>query len=80
MTGKKNTMIEGLFLDVASPDQLTKSNEIYTKNKGAAIVYQLKIIRTHWVKMINSAPRYEVKMRKYKEQPSEFVMRRIAVV
>lgn len=79
MTGKKNTMIEGLFLDVATHEQLHKSNEIYEKNKGAAIVYQLKIIRTHWVKMINASPKYEVKMRKYKSEPVGFEMRRIAL-
>lgn len=51
---RRDTIIDGLFLDIASPEEIRIVDDLYSRGmKGSAVVYQLKRIRAVWVKMIN---------------------------
>ena len=56
---RRDIILEGMFLDIATPEEKLKIDELYNQgHKGSAVVYMLKRIRTEWVKMINRKHAY----------------------
>lgn len=54
---KRNTMIDGLFLDIASEQDIDTVNRLYSEgHKGPAIALQLRRITIVWEKLINGKP------------------------
>jgi len=51
---RKGSMLEGLFLDVASPEDREVINRLYEKrNYGAAEQIAVRRIRDRWVELFN---------------------------
>jgi len=51
---REGSMLEGLFLDVASPADREKVNRLYEKrNYGAAEQIAVRRIRDRWVELFN---------------------------
>lgn len=53
-TIKRNTMIDGLFLDIATKQDIQTVNRLYaTGRKGSAVALQLRRITIVWEQLIN---------------------------
>lgn len=52
---RRDKIIDGMFLDIASPEEIETVNQLYARRqKGSAVVYQLKRIKARWVELINN--------------------------
>jgi hypothetical protein len=48
-------IIEGMFKDICTPEEMEIVDRMYKMGqKGGAVVFMLKRIRSKWVEMINS--------------------------
>ena len=51
---KKTVILTEMFLDVATPREKAKFEELYAKsNKGSATVLALRVVKDHWDLMLN---------------------------
>lgn len=53
---RRNIMVDSMFRDIASREELQTVDRLYSEGrKGSAIVYQLRRIREKWVELLGNS-------------------------
>lgn len=81
MSMRRVTILEGMFLDIASQGDRLKVDELYRNgNKGSAVVYMLKRVREKWVELINRPSSIAVKKKVLDNTNNEVFFKRIQLI